>query len=655
MDTEKKELQAREEPASTLSDSVLAGRVERMRSTELFQNLGKAQLQKIAAAVEEKEYPKGTILFKQHEPSKHVLFLVVEGVVEIFVTDNSGKETVTGYRNVNDFFGETTFLSDEEYPGSARALEETRCFLIAQDVFEEVVLQNTPMAVFFTRLLSDRLRTLYQKFSFHEESDELRNEPLRRKIADVMITQPVTCRPGDSFRKVASLLYENNISSVIVVDEDKPLGIITEGDIVSLVARERDLDNGNSVKAKNIMSSELITVNPGEFTYRAYLLMTRHRTKHLPVVEEGYLAGIVTLRDLIKSRSSGALAIVNRIESRHTTAEIARLREDIDQVLQALLSERATVLEITSLIAEFYDRIARRIIEISEKAMLEEGWGPPPTRYLFIEMGSGGRKEQFARTDQDNGIVYEDVKEERREEVKQYFLTLGEKIVAGLEEFGFKRCDGDVMSNNEKWCRSFKDWRETINGWKASWDPENVLMMSIFLDFRYVYGSQSLYYLLRNLVVKNFRHADQMIASLISANINRKVPLSLFRKIVPERSGEHAGKINLKSAACVIIVDCIRAFSLREGFFETNTFERINELGKRNILSSKDVEFISIAYETLMLFRIKDAAAKRKKGQQPDNYIEPGSLSNHEYALLRDALVMVGRLQGIARGSFPSA
>ena len=653
MDEHKNMLEIQETPETLLPGEVLAERVEQIRNMKLFQNMDESQLFKIAASLEERAYPKGSIIIQQNEISRHVLFLVVEGTVELIVSDSLGKEKVAGYRNPNDFFGETTFFSDDRYPGSARAVQDTRVFLLPQGIFEEIVFSNSQSVVFFTRLLSDRMRTLYEKFSFLEENDEIEKESLRRKIADVMVNQPITCSPEDHFRKVASLIHEHSVSSVVVVEQEKPLGIITEGDIVSLVAREQDVHHGQSLTARRIMSSELITVNPGDFTYKALFQMIKHRTKHVPVVDEEKLVGIVTLRDLIKSRQSGALAIINRIESRNSIERIARLREDIDQVLLALLTERATVLEITSLMAEFYDRITRRVIEISEQAMIEEGWGPPPTRYCFIEMGSGGRKEQFTRTDQDNGIIYEDVKKNLQKEVKKYFLTLGEKIVAGLEAFGFVRCDGKVMSNNEKWCRSFKEWRDTINSWRVHWDRENVLMMNIFLDFRHVYGHQSLFFLLRNLVVKTFRNADRMIGALIEGHMKIKVPLSLFRKIITERSGKHAGMISLKSSACVIIVDCIRAFSLREGVLETNTFERLNELGKRNILSQKDVEFISVAYETLMLFRIKDAAAKRKKGLEPDNYIDPNKLTNHEYALLRDALVMVGRLQSITRRAFP--
>ncbi len=632
----------------------LEERAEQIKKIEPFSQLDEDLLYRVASGVVERKFPKGSLLVEQSKTSKQVLFLLVEGKVEVFVTDNSGKETVTGYRGPGDFFGETTFLSDEEYPGSVRALEDIRCLLVPQDVFEQVVLTNSEVAVYFTRLLTSRLRAMYEKFSFYEDGDSLANEPLRRKVADVMVTRPLTCSPDDGFRKVASMIHENNVSSVIVVDQDKPLGIITEGDLVALLAREQDLTDNNTIKAKDLMSSELVSVSPEDFSYRSLFLMIKHRTKHLPVVEDDKLAGIVTLRDLIKSRRSGSLAIVNRIESRSSIEEIAQLQPDIDQVLQALLAERATVLEITSLIAEFYDRITRKIIEISEQAMIDEGRGAPPTRYCFIEMGSGGRKEQFTRTDQDNGIIYEDVKEERKEEVKEYFLALGEKIVAGLEAFGFIRCSGFVMANNEKWCKSFKEWRETLNHWNEVWEPETFLDMNIFLDFRYVYGHKSLYYLLRNLVVKNFRNADQMISSMIQRSMGIKVPLSLFRKILTERSGEHAGQLNLKSSACVIIVDCMRAFALKEGLFVTNTFERIDELGKREVFTSKDVEFMNIAYETLMLFRIKDAVAKRQKGLEPDNYIDPNKLSNHEYALLRDALVMVNRVQGITKGIFPS-
>lgn len=631
----------------------LAARVELLKKIEPFNYLPRETLYKIASLVNEEKYPAGAYLVRQNEPSKRVLFLVIEGKVEISVTDNTGKETVTGYRQVYDFLGETVFLSDETYPGSARAVEDTRCLLLPQEVFEDLIEESPTFAVFFTRLLADRLRILYQKFSFYDEEDTTGDEALSKHIADIMVTKVVTCNPEDDLKKIAGIMHKNNVSSVIVVHQEKPLGIITEGDLVARIARGEDLEKTAGLKARDIMSSGLISVKPQDFSYQAFLLMVKHRIKHVAVIEDDKLAGIVALRDIIKSRKTGSLGIVNRIESCSTIEEIAALRPEIDQVLQALLLERATVSEINALITEFYDRITRRVIEISEKDMIEEGYGPPPVSYCWITMGSSGRKEQYARTDQDNGIIYEDITDERKkEQVNNYFLLLGEKVVSGLELFGFKRCKGNVMANNEKWCRSFQSWRTVIRNWIDVLEPLNVRLMTIFLDFRYLYGKKSLYDLLRNFVVRNFRDNLVVLSFLVEDNLNKKVPLNIFRQIQTEKTGEYRNQLNLKSSACVHVVDCMRVFALREGILATNTFERIKEIGKRNVLSQKDVEFITAAYETLMMFRIRDAITKMRKGKQPDNYVNPQELSNREYALLREALIIVSRLQSLTRQKF---
>ena len=69
---------------------------------------------------------------------------------------------------------------------------------------------------------------------------------------------------------------------------------------------------------------------------------------------------------MLSNQEKPVLAIVHRIETSNTIEEVSRLSPEVDQVLQALLVEKATVVEITSLITEFYDRITRRIIEIAE-------------------------------------------------------------------------------------------------------------------------------------------------------------------------------------------------------------------------------------------------------------------------------------------------
>ncbi len=626
--------------------------VEILKKMKPFGNLDESLLQKIAASLKKESYPVGSYIVRQGEPSKHVLFLVVEGKVELLVQDRSKNITVTGYRGPFEIFGETVFFTDEEYPGSACSVEDTVCYLLPQEVFEEVVVEDADFAAFFSRLLADRLRILYQKFRFFEEED-VTEEAFGKLVSDIMVSSVITCTPDATVAEIASIMHDHNISSVVVVEGRKPLGIITEGDLVSKVLREENLQESASLTARELMSRKPITIDAQSFSYQAFLLMVKNRIKHVVVVdEEGMLEGIVAIRDVIKSRKTGSLAIVNRIEAGGSIDEIAMLRPDVDQVLNALLMERATVSEINSLITEFYDRITRRIIELSEREMIKEGYGPPPVGYCFINMGSSGRKEQYARTDQDNGIVFEDVPKEKESSVRKYFLAMGEKVVAGLEKYGFERCNGGVMANNKDWCRSFQSWRNIIRHWIHDLDPQNVMLMSIFLDFRFIYGKKSLHDLLRNFVARSFRESNLTLTFLVQDSIIRKVPISIFRQIQTERSGEHRGKINLKSSACVHIVDCTRAFSLESGIIVTNTFERLHEIERREILNKKDVQNITAAYETLMMFRIRDSLAMMRKGLHPDNHIDPEELTAHEYSLLKEALIMVKRLQSIARSHF---
>lgn len=634
-------------------EEVLKKRIEILRKIRPFDVLEEKQLRQTAAVLHEEDYAIGSYVAIQGESSRQVLFLTVEGRVEITVKDKIGRETITGYRGALEFLGESFVFSRDAYTASARAAEFTRCYVIPQEHLEKLLAEAPNFSAYFLQFLSSRLRINYQKFYDEEEIEVPGRIGFRRRVDEVMTAPVVTCEITATARQIASLMRKRNVSSVVVVEQDEPRGIITERDLVTKVLLSTDLQLAALITARDIMSSDLITVNIHDFTYQAFLLMVKHRIKHLVVVNETKkLAGILVIQDLMKSRETGAFAIVNRIEGATTINELVKQRSDVDQVAQAMLVERATVQEITTLVTEFYDRITRKVIEIAEQQMIDEGYGPPPVPYCWITMGSSGRREQFARTDQDNGIIFADPLPEKEDETKQYFLALGEKVVTGLEQYGFRRCRGLVMGNNSDWCHSLQGWYRTLNTWIRELDPQNVRLMTIFLDFRPVSGDKNLYDQLRTNVARTYRLSPVLLKFLLQDTLLKKVPVNLLRQIQTERSGEHRNKINLKTSACVHIVDCMRIFILHEGLLETNTFERLQKIETLKLLKRDDAEQIRSAYETLMMLRLRDAMAKMRRGVEPDNYINPRELNRREYALLRDALLAVNRLQNIAEKHF---
>jgi CBS domain-containing protein len=115
------------------------------------------------------------------------------------------------------------------------------------------------------------------------------------QVKDIMHPDVKSTSPDGTFAQVATLLHENGISSVVVLEGGKLVGIVTERDLVNLVADGR---NPQQTKVADRMTRELDTVGPRTDIAEAAEHMARLRIRHLPVVEEGALVGIISIRDL---------------------------------------------------------------------------------------------------------------------------------------------------------------------------------------------------------------------------------------------------------------------------------------------------------------------------------------------------------------------
>lgn len=617
-----------------------------------FQLLAQSTLESMITKAEIREFPKNAYVFRQGDSSLQSLFVLASGNVNITVLNEQDKEVLVDTRNELEFFGEIVFLSEETYPASVRAVTDLVCIVIPTTLFETELTHTPEFANAFSRILAERMRTVYHSLiSATEPSQIALDQPIRKRVASLMSAPLVTCHPSDEISTLAKQMTAQAVSSLVVIDNlGQPKGIVTERDLVGKVLA-RD-DDKIQLTASDIMVKNLLTVPPDAFYYEALLIMVKNKVNHLIVVDNYKLVGLITIRDLIISRSTGALAIVNDIEKQNTIEGLVKASVEINKVLQALAEEKASSQEILQIITEFFDRLTQKVIQVCEQEMVTEGHGPPPVAYSWITMGSGGRQEQFVKTDQDNGIIYDNVPPEKGEAVANYFQLLAEKVVEGLYLCGFAKCKGNVMASNPFWCRSFNGWREIINTWINNLEPENIRMMTFFLDFRHVSGRKALCDLLRNFVTRSFRKSATALLFLAKDDLKHRAPLTFFKQIITEKTKEHRNLVNLKNAACVHIVDCLRIFSLREGIVETNTFERLEKLAKKRVISMEDTELFEEAYETLMMLRIRQSLLQLNSGKQPDNYINPNELNRRDKAALREAFLAVDRLQKLTGHAF---
>jgi CBS domain-containing protein len=115
------------------------------------------------------------------------------------------------------------------------------------------------------------------------------------QIRDIMHADVKAASAEDTFAHVATLLHEHAISSVVVMDGDRLSGIVTERDLVNLVAEGKD---PRTTTLGERMTRDLDTVGPRTDIAEAAEHMARLKIRHLPVVDQGKLVGIISIRDL---------------------------------------------------------------------------------------------------------------------------------------------------------------------------------------------------------------------------------------------------------------------------------------------------------------------------------------------------------------------
>ena len=118
-----------------------------------------------------------------------------------------------------------------------------------------------------------------------------------RTVADVMSSPVVTALPDESVADAAARMNERAVGSVVVVDGDRPIGILTERDMVRLAASG---PAAAGVPVSELMTADPDCVQPGESVQEALVTLSERGYRHIPVVDGGALVGIVSLRDLMR-------------------------------------------------------------------------------------------------------------------------------------------------------------------------------------------------------------------------------------------------------------------------------------------------------------------------------------------------------------------
>ena len=117
-------------------------------------------------------------------------------------------------------------------------------------------------------------------------------------VKDVMTKDVITIDSNQTILDAYKLYRDNKVGSIIVTDSEKCIGIVTERDLI-----EKSIDKDlNSTLVKDIMTSNIRTISPGDNLDTASEMMERFNIKKLPVLEDNNITGIITINDIVHTK-----------------------------------------------------------------------------------------------------------------------------------------------------------------------------------------------------------------------------------------------------------------------------------------------------------------------------------------------------------------
>jgi DNA polymerase-3 subunit epsilon/CBS domain-containing protein len=262
--------------------------------------------------------------------------------------------------------------------------------------------------------------------------------------------------------------------------------------------------------------------------------------------------------------------------------------------------------------------------------MREAGEGAPPVPYAVLVLGSAGRGESLLAMDQDNAIVFADGEPDGPED--RWFAKLGTHIADILHEVGVPYCKGGVMAKNAGYRGSAKVWRERVADWIGRSNPQDLLSVDIFFDFRAVHGEGALAESLWRDALDLAKGQLAFLKLLAEAAGPFEPPLGFFGIKTDN------GRVDLKRGGLFGLVATARLLALRFHIAERSTRRRLEGVKAMHVGAGRDLDALVAAHGVLLDAVLKQQITDIAAGRPPSNKVETRVLGRVELERLKDAL-----------------
>ncbi|MDD2732859.1 MAG: putative nucleotidyltransferase substrate binding domain-containing protein [Desulfuromonadaceae bacterium] len=460
-------------------------------------------------------------------------------------------------------------------------------------------------------------------------------------VKEVCHRSVVTCAPDLDLIEMARLMMVNNISGIVAVTDEKPVGIVSLRDLRNLIAEAAETIV--SLKVCDVMNTSLITIHSSDYLFKAIFLMAKHNIHRLIVIDEfDMLIGVITNADLMRIQATSPLYLIQEIESAGSIEQLRNLGQNMTSMMSYALKTNADTPSLIQLIAHFNDALVQRLIYILDRYHDVR----LPAGAAYLSLGSEGRQEQTLRTDQDSAIVYrDDLPPEDVEKVRCF----AESIVSGLERVDVPLCPGNMMASNPEWFHSLSEWKHMVQLWITCPDPDATVHFGVFQDLRVLHGDICFESELREFICDCARNNSIFFPSMARNIVRFKPPLSMFGRFQVQKKGDQRGKLDLKKGGLFALTRGVSLIALEAGIMGGTTWSKLERLNHLHVVSDHDTETIQNAFTFLLQMRLSRQMIALSSGMPVDNYVDPTLLTDRERDQLREAFRGVNLLLDIVK------
>ena len=567
-------------------------------------------------------------------------------------------------------------MADRPVSTIYRARGDTFCWRLAKSDFDELTRRSPPFLDFCRRRMAALLDLSNQTLQASYAAQATQWRAMSAPLHSLVRGRPVTCTRDDSIRVAFEVMEQASVGSVIVLDAAPGggeasvsggatgsgdatvpgdaagsgdasvtggapvVGIFTRQDVIGRVALA-----GVSLDAPigSVMTSPVLTLEADATIADAMLLMAQRSIRHVPIVRQGVLVGIVTERDLFVLQRRSLRQIGDAIRLARAWGDLDTAAADIREWSRALVAQGIAAGFVTRLISRLNDQLTARLVALTaaERGIATDAW-------CWLALGSEGREEQTIATDQDNGLVFAPRAAAGRDALR----ALGAAVNERLDACGYPLCKGEVMAGNPRWCLALDEWCAQFDRWIDQGDPDSLLNANIFFDFRPVTGEATLADAMRAHVTARAQGNARFLKQMSDNALRNAPPPSWTGGLLGQLFSGEAAMVDLKLNGTAPFVDAARLLALAHGVTVTGTAERFAALVERGAIPASEGSAWTDAFQFLQSLRLRVQHQHAAAADNP-NLIDTRTLSALDRRILKEAFRQARKLQQRLSVDFP--